>query len=61
MTETGLDIVDAILNNPIEAVILFVGGYIAYRISSPRRRYYTQRYLKRELGIIRKYWHCSIT
>ena len=45
--ETGFEIIDAIVNNPMEAVILFVAGYMFYKYFGSGR---SRMYRKHELG-----------
>lgn len=38
MFDTGLTVLDAILNNPLQSIALFVFGYVVYRIRGPHSR-----------------------
>lgn len=50
MTETGLQIIDAIINNPMEAIILGLGGYIIYKFYFSCEARHRRRYFFRHLG-----------
>ena len=44
--ETGFEIIDAIINNPMEAVLLFVAGFMVYKyFGSDRSRMYRKHEL----------------
>ena len=45
--ETGFEIIDAVVNNPMEAVILFVSGFMVYKYFGSDR---SRMYRKHELG-----------
>jgi hypothetical protein len=38
MLETGIEVIDAILNNPIQSLVIFGGIYLAYRMRDPHSR-----------------------
>ena len=45
--ETGFELLDAIINNPMEAVLLFISGYIVYKyFGSGRSRMYRKHELR---------------
>jgi len=46
LIETGFKIIDAIVNNPMEAILLFVSGFIVYKYFGSRR---SRMYRKHEL------------
>jgi len=47
MIETGLELLDAIIHNPMEAVFLFIAGYIFYKyFGSGRSRMYRKHELR---------------
>lgn len=50
MVETGSEIVNAIINNPMEAVILSLGIYVFYKLFVSRHKYLTRRTWSRNIG-----------
>lgn len=38
MIETGLEVLDAVISNPLEALLLFATGYVIYRMRNARSR-----------------------
>ena len=38
MIESGIEVIDAILSNPIQSMIIFGGMYLVYRIRNPDSR-----------------------
>ena len=43
MVDTGFEIIDAVINNPLEAVVLFALGYFVYKYFIGGRRAYHNR------------------
>lgn len=56
MIETGLELLDAIINNPIQSVILFVGLYVVYRIRNTREI----KHFKYDIREFKELWECEL-